>query len=149
MSSSKSSQLLREEKEGKSSWRSLTVCLHPIFLCHEAGSGCDKGKERVPKAHIKCDCPLASKVPTLELREGCRKKTRIFYGLLLNQGGGRGVSEGSVKTILLFWKSIFSESIKNHSRTPKTCFALGLESIRHIQGDPKKCNIRILGWNLF
>ena len=68
MSSSKSSQLLREKKEGKSSWRSLTVCLHPIFLCHEAGSGCDKGKERVPKAHIKCDCPLASKVPTLELR---------------------------------------------------------------------------------
>ena len=85
MSSSKSSQLLREEKEGKSSWRSLTVCLHPIFLCHEAGSGCDKGKERVPKAHIKCDCPLASKVPTLELREGCRKKTRIFYGLFTDK----------------------------------------------------------------
>ena len=46
----------------------VTVCPHPILLCHEAGSGCDKGKECVPKAHIKCDCPLASKVPLLELR---------------------------------------------------------------------------------
>ena len=45
-------------------------------------------------------------------------------------GLGKGAeSDGSEKTILLFWKSICSESMQNHSRTPKTCFTLGLESV--------------------
>ena len=64
-----------------------------------------------------------------KLGKGSGKKNRISYGLLPNRGG---VGEGSKKTILLFWKSIFSESMQNHSRTPKTCFTLGLESFGHI-----------------
>ena len=43
-----------------------------------------------------------SKYGPLLVREGCRKKTRIFYGLLPNRGGR--VSEGIEKTILLFWR---------------------------------------------
>ena len=41
--------------------------------------------------------------------------------------------ENKIKTcVLLFWESVFSESMQNHSRTPKTCFTLGLESLWHI-----------------
>ena len=47
----------------------VVVCQHNILFCDEEGSGCDKGKGCEPKAHlIECDCPLAVKVPTLELR---------------------------------------------------------------------------------
>ena len=46
---------------------------------------------------------------------------------------GRGVSEGSEKTILLFWKSIFfSEHVENYFRTPKTCFTLDLKLFGYI-----------------
>ena len=41
---------------------------HKIFLCHEVESGCKGAKECKVRAHIKCDCPLASKVPQMELR---------------------------------------------------------------------------------
>ena len=61
----KGKQKLEEELERV---LDVTVCPHPILLCQEEGSGCEKGEECVPKAHIKCDCPLASKVPSLELR---------------------------------------------------------------------------------
>ena len=46
----------------------ITKCPHKIFLCHEVESGCKGVKECKVQAHITCDCPLASKVPQMELR---------------------------------------------------------------------------------
>ena len=43
------------------------------------------------------------------LGKGSEKKPVFF--MVFCQTGGRGVSEGSKKTIKLFWKSIFSESM--------------------------------------
>ena len=61
------------------------------------------------------------------LGKGAEKKIRISYGLLPNQGGGS--ARVVKKPYCFFEKSIFSESMQNHSRTPKTCFTLGLECI--------------------
>ena len=65
------------------------------------------------------------------IREGFKKNVGKKYGLLPNWGG---VSGGSKKnhTAFLKKKKYFSESILNHSRTPKTCFTLGLECLFHI-----------------
>ena len=45
----------------------ITTCSHKILLCDEAGSECKGKKACKVKAHIKCSCPLKSKVPVLEL----------------------------------------------------------------------------------
>ena len=66
------------------------------------------------------------------LREGCRKKIRKKYDLLPYGKGGGSTIVMRKKTILLFCKFIFSESMQNHSRTPKTCFTPGLECLCHI-----------------
>ena len=65
------------------------------------------------------------------LREGFRKKKPYFFGAFAKPGGG-GSARVVKKPYCFFEKSIFSESMQNHSRTPKTCFTLGLESFGHI-----------------
>ena len=45
----------------------ITTCPHTILLCNEEGSGCMDIKNCKVKAHNKCNCPLESKVPVLDL----------------------------------------------------------------------------------
>ena len=47
---------------------------------------------------------------TFDLGKGSEEKKTYFLWSFAKPGGG-GVSEGSEKTIKLFWKSIFSESM--------------------------------------
>ena len=70
------------------------------------------------------DCLLSN---LFQLGKGAEKKIRISYGLLPNQGGGS--ARVVKKPYCFFEKVFFSESMQNHSRTPKTCFTLGLECI--------------------
>ena len=55
----------------------VTSCRHTILLCHEAGSGCSDEKACKNGAHIKCDCPLPKKVPTMELRWLAAQRTKM------------------------------------------------------------------------
>ena len=56
----------------------------------------------------------------------------VFY----HTGGGGGVGSARVvkkpDCFLEERKTFFSEGMKNHSRTPKTCCTLGLECLSHI-----------------
>lgn len=45
----------------------ITTCPHTILLCKDQESSCPDPQVCKVKAHVKCDCPLASKVPILEL----------------------------------------------------------------------------------
>ena len=45
----------------------VTTCPHIILLCIEENSGCMDMQKCKVKAHIKCNCPLESKVPALDL----------------------------------------------------------------------------------
>ena len=45
----------------------ITTCPHTILLCNDEGSGCMDIKNCKVKAHNKCNCPLESKVPVLDL----------------------------------------------------------------------------------
>ena len=47
----------------------------------------------------------------------------------LGKGSGGGSARVVKKPYCFFEKVFFSESMQNHSRTPKTCFTLGLECI--------------------
>ena len=55
------------------------------------------------------------------------KKKPYFLMSFAKPGGGS--ARAVKKPYCFFEKSIFSESMQNHSRTPKTCFTLGLECI--------------------
>ena len=46
----------------------ITTCNHEILPCNDPNSGCNDLKNCKIKSHIKCDCPLASKVPVMELQ---------------------------------------------------------------------------------
>jgi len=59
-----------------------------------------------------------------------KKKIRKKCGLLPNQGGGSPMV--NKKQNLKFADVFSSVSMQNHSRTPKTCFTLGLECLCHI-----------------
>ena len=68
---------------------------------------------------------------SVEKGKGAKEKSGI--SLVFNQtGGGGGVSKGRQKSKTQVCKCIFSVSMQNHSRTPKTCFTLGLVSLLHI-----------------
>ena len=67
------------------------------------------------------------------IREGCKKKS--WKSVVFCQTGGGG-EEGSPrvnkKPNLKFANVFCSVNMHNHSRTPKTCFTLGLECLCHI-----------------
>ena len=46
----------------------ITTCSHIILLLGDVSSGCPRPEECLMGAHIRCSCPLASKVPVMELR---------------------------------------------------------------------------------
>ena len=46
----------------------ITICRHPIMLCQDPQSGCTDQEKCQIKAHIKCSCPLANKIPKIGLR---------------------------------------------------------------------------------
>jgi hypothetical protein len=46
----------------------ITTCNHVIMLCEDTNSGCSDPKTCINKSYINCSCPLASRVPVLELR---------------------------------------------------------------------------------
>ena len=46
----------------------ITTCQCTIRLCHESQSGCCNQDSCKLEAHIQCSCPLASKLPIVELR---------------------------------------------------------------------------------
>ena len=74
-----------------------TSCLNVIFLIYKYSVSF---RSLLVGKTIKKSCNLG---------KGAEKKPVFF--MVFCQTGGRGVSEGSEKTILLFWKSIFSESM--------------------------------------
>ena len=81
------------------------------------------------------------------LGKGSEKKSVFF--MVFCQTGGRGVSEGREKTILLFWrrkKLSFREYV--HSRTPKTCFTLGF-TLFHIYRTALKLSMKVFSWLFF
>jgi hypothetical protein len=45
----------------------ITTCSHTIILCDNEDSGCKNPQICPVRAHIHCDCPLAQKIPTLDL----------------------------------------------------------------------------------
>ena len=63
--------------------------------------------------------------------QGVVQKTMTGKSSSSRQGGGGGVSEDQ-KDKPVPTKSDFLATIQNHSRTPKACFTLGLESFGHI-----------------
>ena len=46
----------------------ITTCQHEILLCKDKNSGCKEKESCQMKAHIQCDCPMACKLPKMELR---------------------------------------------------------------------------------
>ena len=65
-------------------------------------------------------------------KKGRVQKKSLELVWSLTKPGGRGVSKGRQKSKTQVCKCIFSVSMQNHSRTPKTCFTLGLECLCHI-----------------
>ena len=65
-------------------------------------------------------------------KKGRVQKKSLELVWSLTKPGGRGVSKGRQKSKPQVCKCIFSVSMQNHSRTPKTCFTLGLECLCHI-----------------
>ena len=52
----------------------IVSCKHPIFLCGEEGSNCDRCEVG---AHISCTCPRKSKIPIIELVWICSQRRKI------------------------------------------------------------------------
>ena len=62
--------------------------------------------------------------------EGLQKNPEKVWSFA--KPGGGGSPGGNKKPNLKFADVFFSVSMQNHSRTPKTCFTLGLECLCHI-----------------
>ena len=66
------------------------------------------------------------------IREGCKKNPEKVWSFAKpGEGGEEGSPRVNKKPNLKFANVFCSVNMHNHSRTPKTCFTLGLECLCH------------------